>query len=760
MRWSSPLLLLLIASALPAAVEIDLVSVPGGVPADTGTWPRVSADGRHVVFTSAASDLVPGDTNGQSDVFVRDLVAGTTLRVSVANDGTQADGPSFQGVISADGRYVAFSSDAANLVPGDTTGDRDIFRYDLQRKRLSRVSVARNGAAADQSSDSPDISADGRYVVFSSMATNLVPGPVPAEPDNEIYRRDLETGTTIRVSLSYLGSSESTGSHTPSISGDGRYVAFTSRLGNVVPGGPGREGFPEVYWTDLRTGATRHVSATHDGRLATGGSEIPDLSSDGRHVVFYSWNDSVVADDTNDAVDVFHYDVQSGATTRVSVAADRTQADGGSSFPTVSADGRFVVFVSNAGNLVAGDTNTVAGDPFSGGDVFRRDLQTGALVLLSTTASGVQPPGRGSLVASVCEDGETVVFLHEGSGLTPEDTDPGADVFRVCVRADITGFLPLADRIYGDGPIDLSGVTAINADGPVVFSSSDHTVAIVDGTTITITGAGTTIITANVPAGPGHSAAVPVSQTLDVDRRPLLITADAASKPYGAEVPGLSWRITGGDLATGDHLSGVVLGTLETTATRGSSVGDYAIRQGTLAARDDYDLSFTPGVLSVLRARLTITADNICWLRGRPQPTLTWTITGLVNGDRESDLDVPVSIPFPDHDGMALGAIPITPTGGSDPNYATYLIPGYLVVDVLDVKAFTMTGTIRGGTAPTISLGGRSATRHGDRFAVTVPAPGVWEHGLQLQVTGDPAHVGGTTIPIDITEIPVPAGGG
>jgi Tol biopolymer transport system component len=204
---------------------------PGGVQANgESSRPALSADGRFVAFDSEADNLVSGDTNGTTDIFVRDRKTGTTTRVSLGPHGAQANGGSGDSSLSADGRYVAFDSGASNLVPGDTNEVHDVFVRDRKTGKTARVSVGPRGAQANNVSFDPSISADGRFVVFYSNASNLVPGDTNDTWD--VFVHDRKTGRTTRASL--FG--QSTITFRPAISADGRYVAFSSEAGNLVPG--------------------------------------------------------------------------------------------------------------------------------------------------------------------------------------------------------------------------------------------------------------------------------------------------------------------------------------------------------------------------------------------------------------------------------------------------------------------------------------------------------------------------------------------
>jgi PKD repeat protein/Tol biopolymer transport system component len=315
--------------------------------------PAISADGRYAAFACLASNLVPGDTNAKFDIFVRDRDTGTTERVSVATGGAQADDGSCWTQISADGRYVAFESSATNLVPGDTYGKPDVFVHDRDTGVTERVSVSSAGAQAEGDSIRSAISADGRYVAFSSSAANLVPGDTNARFD--IFIHDRDTGTTERVSVATGGAQANDSSSDPAISVDGRHVAFRSEATNLVPGDT--NGRIDVFVRDLETGITERVSVSTGGAEANGRSCRPAISADGGHVVFMSEATNLAPGDTNSKTDVFVRDLATGITERASIAGSGTEANAECCVPLISADGRYVFFQSDAANLVTGDTN-------------------------------------------------------------------------------------------------------------------------------------------------------------------------------------------------------------------------------------------------------------------------------------------------------------------------------------------------------------------------------------------------------------------
>ena len=315
--------------------------------------PSISSAGRYVAFESTATNLVNGDTNGVEDIFVHDQQTGETRRVSVRTNGAEGNGNSYYPSISSAGRYVAFESEATNLVNGDTNGAFDIFIHDRETGKTERVSVRTNGVQGDAGSYLPSISSDGRYVAFESDATNLVNKDTNGVFD--IFIHDRETGKTERVSVKTNGVEGDAGSNNPSISSAGRYVAFESYAANLVNGDT--NGASDIFIHDRQTGETRRVSVRTNGAQGDGNSYYPSISSDGRYVAFYSYATNLANGDTNGASDVFVHDRQTGETRRVSVRTNGKQGDYYSYYPSISSDGRYVAFDSLATNLVNKDTN-------------------------------------------------------------------------------------------------------------------------------------------------------------------------------------------------------------------------------------------------------------------------------------------------------------------------------------------------------------------------------------------------------------------
>jgi len=315
--------------------------------------PSISGDGRYVAFESVASNLVQGDTNGKRDIFVRDLVEGKTVRVSLNDADGEGNGDCYLPSISADGRYVAFESDATDLVSDDTNGKRDIFVRDLVAGTTVRASLTDGGIQGNGDSFHSSISADGTLVAFESDATDLV--SADGNGTRDIFVRDLVAGTTTRVSVSTEGIQGNADSGYPSISAEGRYVAFESVSNNLVPND--HNGEWDIFVRDRESGSTSIASLTDAEAWANNSSERPSISGDGRYVAFVSWATNLIIGDTNGYLDVFVRDLVADTTTRMSVAADGTQGNNASNFPSISADGCYVAFDSHASTLVPADLN-------------------------------------------------------------------------------------------------------------------------------------------------------------------------------------------------------------------------------------------------------------------------------------------------------------------------------------------------------------------------------------------------------------------
>jgi Tol biopolymer transport system component len=434
--WAAGLVALIAILPVHAAAQ-GTVRVSLGAGAVQGNassgLPKLSAGGRFVVFESDASNLVPGDTIVRTDVFLHDRVTGVTERISVDPGGAPPNGESYRPCVSADGRYVAFASNASNLVAGDTNLELDVFLRDRQSGTTIRASVGPGGVQANGSSLDPFLSADGRYLGFQSHATNLVAGDTNAQRD--VFLRDLVAGTTERVSVGAGGAQTNDDSASGWVVPGGRFVAFVSEASNLAVVDTNAN--EDVFLRDRLTGTTECISCMPGGTTGDGSSLLAVVTPDGRHVAFRTRATNLVPGDTNAAADICVRDRLTATTTRVSVGPGGLQADSASGFPSISDDGRWLAFLSSASNLVPGDTNAVQ-------DVFVHDRQAGATARVSVGPGGAQGDADSS-IAWISADGRYVAFDSESTNLVVGDTNAVRDVFVRDQRPPFTLYC------FGDG---------------------------------------------------------------------------------------------------------------------------------------------------------------------------------------------------------------------------------------------------------------------------------------------------------------------
>ena len=349
---------------------------------DSSREVSISRDRRYVAFTSDASNLVAVDGIGVTDVFRFDRRTGQTTRVSATRDGSSPNGPSYSPSISGDGMRVAFTSLASNLVEGDRNETNDVFLYDFAASAVSRVSVSTHGAEGDGSSMWPSLSANGRHVAFQSRATTLVTGDTNAAID--VFVRDLETGVTERASVATDGTEGNGMSLRGSISADGRYVVFPSVATNLAQGKV--TPLTDIFLRDRESRRTYPISINSMGQYGGGSSDSPSISDDGRFVAYHSYADNLVLGDSNHRADIFLLDRQSGNTERIAVGSDGVETNEDSFAPRLSGNGRWIAFASRASNLVSGDSNHWQ-------DVFLHDREAARTIRASVRSDGTQGDG-------------------------------------------------------------------------------------------------------------------------------------------------------------------------------------------------------------------------------------------------------------------------------------------------------------------------------------------------------------------------------
>jgi Tol biopolymer transport system component len=448
-------------------ISVNLSGTGGG---NGNSWPQgISTNGQYVLFESVASDLVANDTNNASDVFVRDLLNGTTMLASASLYGGTGNGVSRHSVMTPDGRYVAFVSAATNLVAGDTNQISDVFVRDLQSSATTLVSVgatSTNSTTLTSSSESPVITPDGRYVAFSSTATNLMPGVTTA---GEIYLRDLTTAQTTWVSVnarsiaySLLGTSNVI-SYCPSISSDGNFVAFetTTNPPNFNANGLILRQYTQTSGTDIVC-TNANVTAGPLGDFYT-----LDMTPDGRFISFVAnvWGNSPAVNTA-----IYLWDAQTGTNTLVSMNRDSgLVSDGICSSPLVSSNGQFVAFVGSGTNLVA---NSLAGEFH----VYLRDQQAGITKLVDGDTNGVGSGVSPTTFPGLSADGRCVVFDCANGNLVPNDRNHAEDVFVRDLVAETTELISVPDpTLTSHTPNGNSGFYpgSVSADGRYVAFSSD-----------------------------------------------------------------------------------------------------------------------------------------------------------------------------------------------------------------------------------------------------------------------------------------------
>jgi Tol biopolymer transport system component len=464
--------------------------------------------------------LVEGDENGVSDIFMRDVITGTTTIVSVSSDETFANGDSSNPFISSDGRYVVFESYADNLVTGLQSPAPDIFIRDTVTGTTRLVSVPRGGMQEWSFSYEPSVSADGRYVAFYSPS-DLVSSDLNGQWD--VFVRDMVTNTTEIVSVSSSEEQGNSFSQAPAISPDGRYVAFQSDASNLVS--DDWNGQQDLFLRDLQAGTTILISVDSAGNQANSISGQPSVSANGRYVAFSSWASNLTYGDTNFQPDVFVRDVLAGTTTRVSVHSNGTGGNRASEVPTISADGRYVVFQSSATNLVSGDTNS---EP----DVFMRDTLLATTTLVSVDSNGIQG-NHGSFGATISSDGMAIAFTSWSTNLVAGDSNDSYDVF----------VHYMSNSPSDTTPPMVQSITRLNAnptlepqvDFQVTFSEN---VIGVDVSDFNLTSSGPSGATVNTVSGSGNLYTVSVGTgngpgTLRLDVVDDDSILDAASNPLG-----------------------------------------------------------------------------------------------------------------------------------------------------------------------------------------------------------------------------------
>jgi Tol biopolymer transport system component len=437
--------LLLVPTALAQSttkLSASASGTNGNGPSALGTSPdTLSPDGRFAVFASNSSNLITGDTNLLLDIFLRDTVAGTVARASVATGGLESNADSLSPAVSDDGRFIAFQSQATNLAAGDFNGTWDVFVHDRQTGLTTIVSVANTGAIGNGASTSPSISGDGTLIAFESDATNLA----VSDPNlaTDVFVRNLATSTTRMVSRIPGGALGNAASKAPALSGDGRFVAFESLATNLAPGATAA--FSKILVIDLSAGGPQLASINAVGLAADAAATQPSISADGNRIAFMSSasNLAPVSQTVNNA---FLRDRSAGTTTLVNALPGGTPANGATTAVRLADSGAFAALLSTASNLTPGHSGSIV-------DAFVVDLATGLSLRASVpvTVPG-EPNGAGiQAIGGISSDGRFTIFQSASTNLLAGD--PSDTIVDIYLRNSLTTW-------YRDIDADTYGNTA------------------------------------------------------------------------------------------------------------------------------------------------------------------------------------------------------------------------------------------------------------------------------------------------------------
>ncbi|WP_150047268.1 TolB family protein [Methylomonas rhizoryzae] len=406
MLWLATVLLGPNVHAAPAGMLCASTDAAGRVGNEASFGQTISTTGRWIAYSSVATNLVAGDS-GIEDVFVFDRVQKKNRLVSVNQDGESGDSASFEPTMSGNGRWLAFRSFASNLIETDGNQFGDIFLTDRIKGHTTRVSASSDGGDGNGESYAPALSANGRWLAFASAASNLLVGDDNGVDDVFLY--DKQRKTLSRVSAGTTGAVNDGNSNFPSISATGRWIAFTSAADNLV--GNDGNGHADIFLYDKKAASLALIP----GPGANGDSKSASISGNGRYIAFASAASNLVNGDNNGKTDIFVYDVKKASTTRVTqgIAAE---SNGDSADPSISANGRWIVFASSASNLVAADDNGVD-------DIFLYDVKTRQTQLLSVGGNG------GSYTPTISANGKWAAFASEAGNLIDNDDNGKRDIF-------------------------------------------------------------------------------------------------------------------------------------------------------------------------------------------------------------------------------------------------------------------------------------------------------------------------------------------
>ncbi|PLX35816.1 MAG: hypothetical protein C0606_17095 [Hyphomicrobiales bacterium] len=418
----------------------------------------ISGNGRYVVFTSEATNLIAGDTNNNVDIFLKDLATGELKRVSVDENGEQLRYSSTNPFISVDGRYVLYET-TTSIVTEDVNKNSDIYLYDTQTENVELISKDNNGIVSNGHSYDASISNDGKYILYTSSGTNIIDNDINENSDAFIYNRETREVERIPVPQDIIAVGHAV--LQASLSGDGTVIVFRSLLDNIDPKDTDTNALEDIFVYDRKIGEFERISVRSDHEDANGKSYTPSISHDGNIIVFESEATNLV-DGITESNQIYVYDRTTDSVECVSLSADGEPANQRATNASISADGRYVTFESNASNLVDDDTNGST-------DVFRYDRNTNIIIRITVDENGDQitnyTPGTDAVISA---DGSTVAF-ESSAPILADDTNHRTDIY-------VVGTLDF-DTAPTIGNLDGDRLNYVSGSGPALLDQgSDATV--------------------------------------------------------------------------------------------------------------------------------------------------------------------------------------------------------------------------------------------------------------------------------------------
>ena len=709
-----------------------------------------------------------------------------TQLVSVSSQGVPANSSCKNPDISYDGRFVVFECRASNLVPNDTNKVSDIFVHDRQTGATERVSVGPNGIQANGPSDEPAISDDGRFVVFTSKAKNLIPSPAQAVgmasyrgPGINVYLHDRQTGITSLASMTPTGQPADRRAWLPDISPDGRYIVYSSHSSNLVV--PDMNGIKrDAFIYDRVTGTTEYADIMSNGLNPWSGGSIAAISAEGRVVTYRSKASDLVRDDTNRKFDIFAYERSTFDIKRVSVSTTGRQASSDAHNPQVSADGRFVVYESPA-QLDSRDQNSSI-------DVYVHYLPAAVTSLASLNANG-HAGNNPSVTPVLSGDGRYIAYSSKSSDLVPGDTNGLSDVFifdqatgettRVSLgnnNQQATGGVSTTPVISGDGRFVtfvstarnlIEGITsrpggiylrALDTDAPfydIAGVVRDGNGQPLPGVAIT-TGDGRVTQTGNdgrytleaLRAGTYTVSAEKLGYTFAPVSRTITVWPDATGQDFTATA--LTYLVSGTVLEnTGNPLVGVTISDGDGRLTQTDADGRYSLELPTgvhtlTAEKDGYgfdpatrevtvppdaaDVDFT-GTLLVYSVSGTVVDET-----GSPLVGVTISsgdFTTQTDADGRYSLELPTGVHTLSAEKNGYGFDPATREVTVPPDAADVDFTGTLLVYTVSGTVVDDTGNPLAAVTVSAGNGNHTLTNNAGWYALTLPA-GTYELSAAL----------------------------